>query len=65
MEECAFTALSGKQRMAVKRQIKYRTDEAYRQRIREKAEKSKKRDEYKQYQRDYNRSYYQKKKVEM
>lgn len=61
-EDCDLSHLSGKARMAVKRQMKYRTNESYRQRVREKAEKSKQRDEYKKNQRDYNKIYYQKMK---
>lgn len=57
--------LSGKARVALKRQIRYRTDETYRQKVREKAEKSKQREEYKESQRDYNRNYYQRVKEKL
>lgn len=60
-----LTKLSGKEKLALKRQIKYRTDQSYREKVKEKAQKSKQRDEYKQRQRDYNRIYYQQKKEQM
>lgn len=61
-EDCDLSHLSGKERMAVKRQIRWRSDESYRLWVKAKAEKSKQREEYKQSQRNYNRLYYQKMK---
>lgn len=65
MEDLDLSHLSGKAKLAVKRQIKYRTDESYRERCKEKAAKSKQREEYKKHQKDYNRWYYQKMKEKL
>lgn len=62
---CDMGGLSGKERMAVKRQLKYRTDDAYRQKMKERAERSKQRAEYRANQRDYNRMYYLKMKEKL
>lgn len=64
-EDCDLSHLSSKERMAVLRRKKYREDEEYRQHVRYKAEKSKRRQEYKDYVKSYNREYYQKKKEEL
>lgn len=64
-EDCDPSQLSQKERMALKRQIRWRSDESYRLLVKAKAEKSKQREEYKQSQRNYNRIYYQRMKQKL